>query len=879
MKRLYTILILITLWVSNLSGQTWKQYYIPTNTTTLLNYTVTSTVTSNNTNGNTGILGLNLSGDTLRNFDNIDLVNDPNAFPWRMTVRFGGVTGVLIDPYHVLTAGHTVALNQSFGTTKVYPAYGLADSPYGFAYPECIYLPNNFAVSSATDYAIIKLDRPLGSLTGWVGYGYNNDNNYYLNNKTFFNPSYPSAGSYNGELLYNWKGKMEYVTGEYVYSFRTGIAGMSGSPLYTSVNNNLVTYGVLTSTGIKFNKININKFDAIKFAINKDIPSAFDIVPLTVSAYPSTLKAGSNLDSLSFYLTNYSTENYTSQQVSAGIYLSQDSIITDTDVLLQTYNVTGSINSLNTIKVLLSNIAVPGVSAGNYWIGLKLTGDNNLTNNVTGYRDAYKITVVNTDYVKISGRVTSTQSSSGISGVTLQGLTNTYTDFNGNYTAYVPAGFSGNIIPAKEGYNFTPASYTVNNIAAPIQQNITTAKRTYTLTISVKSPVQQNGVSGVQATELLSEPYSNNSGTITATVYHGWSGSAYLAKDGWMLQPYSVNYNNITANSSSSVTAGFRISGYIYDDNGVAISNVQMQGFSGATVMSNASGYYSTFLDSGWTGTVYPLKDNIIFSPSNRVYTNLNVTMDYQDYQQLSTVYANIKLFLSGAYDTGTDTMSCALKQRNYFPVTPPETLSSNLTPFILNNSKSYAYTGKEQRVVDWVVIEILSSKDFTPVDTVAAVVRYDGQLLSITGETKIPLRSGLEPGYYYYVIRHRNHIAVMSNYESYIYKFSDLYDFTTSADMYWGNEAKLLKSGLYGLFAGDADYDGQIDSDDYNLYNSSTILAEHGYKICDFNLDGYVTSYDFVLLAPNKKLNIITHIQSFGKNNIKNSVKKNIKK
>ena len=495
MKRLFIFLLLTIICVSNLTSQTWKQYNIAANTTTLLNYTVTSTASSGNTNGNSGILSANLSSDTVRNFDNIDLVNDPNAYPWRMTVKFNNVTGVLIDPYHVLTAGHTVTLDPGFGNTKFYPAYGLSDSPYGFAYPVCVYLLTNYTISSATDYAIIKLDRPLGSLTGWVGYGYNNDNNYYTNNKTFFNPSYPSAGSYNGELLYNWKGKLDYITGEYAYSFRTGIVGMSGSPLFTSINNNLVTYGILTSTGIKFNKINNNKFDAIKFAVNTDIPSATDIIPLTVSAYPKTVKNGNRLDSISFYLTNYSTTNYTNQQVNAGIYLSQDSVITDTDQLLQSYNATSSIPSLNTIKVLLTNVSLAGLSSGNYWIGLKLTGDNNSANNTTGYRDACKITVVNTDYVKISGRITSTQSNSGISGVALQGLENVSTDFNGNYSAYVPTGFSGNIIPVKEGYSFSPASFTVNNISNSLQQNLTTAKKTYTLSISIKSPIQHSGVS------------------------------------------------------------------------------------------------------------------------------------------------------------------------------------------------------------------------------------------------------------------------------------------------------------------------------------------------------------------------------------------------
>jgi hypothetical protein len=866
LKKLVPLLLLVIFGVSNLTGQTWKQYNILTNTTTLLNYTVTSTTSSNNTTGNTGILSLNLSSDTIRNFSGIDLVNDPNAYPWRMTVKFGNVTGVLIDPYHVLTAGHTVTLDPGFGATKFYPGYGQGDSPYGFAYPVCIYLQTNYSISSASDYAVIKLDRPIGSLTGWVGYGYNNDNAFYTNNNIFFNPSYPSANLFNGELLYNWKGKPDYITGEYVYSFRTGFVGMSGSPLFTPVNNNLVTYGVLTSTGIKFNKININKFDAVKFALNTDIPSSVDIIPVTVSAYPKTLKTGYNLDSVSFYLTNYSTENYSNQQVSAGLYLSQDSIITDTDQLLQTYNVTGTISSLNTIKILINNVSVPGVSSGDYWIGLKLTGDNNTSNNTTGYRDACKIKVVNTDYVKISGRINSTQSGSGISGVILQGLTDTYTDFNGNYTTYVPAGFSGNIIPVKDGYSFSPASFTVNNLTGSFQQNLTTGKITHTLSISVKSPVQHMGVQGVQATELKNAPYSNANGMINVTVYHGWSGVANLIKSGWNIVPASISYNNITANTNSDVTAGFRVSGYIYNENGSAIPNVTMQGFP-VSVTGNSSGYYQASLDSGWTGTVMPVKENTVFNPNNRVYAGLNLSMDYQDFQQSALVYANIKIFLSGAYSTGTDSMKCVLKQRNYFPVTPPETLSNNVNPFIFNGHNNHTYTGTEQRIVDWVVIEVLNPGDYTPVDTIPAVVRYDGQLLSITGSTMIPLKPGISAGYYYYVIRHRNHIAVMSGTQVYISKTSVLYDFTTGTDKYWGNEAKLLKSGLYGLFTGDANYDGKIDFDDYKLYNTSTISADHGDRICDFNLDGYVTSLDFTLFAPNNRLNISSKIPFNNKN------------
>jgi len=865
LKRIFTLLLVI-LGVSNLTGQTWKQYNILTNTTTLLNYTVTSTASSDNTNGNAGILSLNLSSDTIRNFSGLDLVNDPNAYPWRMTVKFGNVTGVLIDPYHVLTAGHAVTLNPGFGTVKFYPGYGQSDSPFIFAYPVCVYLQNNYSISSATDYAVIKLDRPIGSLTGWVGYGYNNDNNFYTDNNIFFNPSYPSADLFDGSLMYNWKGKPDYITEEYAYSFRTGFVGMSGSPLYTSLNNELITFGVLTSTGIKFNKINANKFDAIKFAVNTDIPSQADIVPLNVSAYPKTVKAGNNLDSVSFYLTNYSSAIYDNQQVIAGLYISQDSIITESDRLIATYNVTNIIPSLNTIKVLINNVSISGVISGDYWIGLRLTGDNNSANNVTDYRDASKITIVNNDIFKVSGRIISTQSNSGISGVSLQGLTNTFTDFNGNYSAYVSQGFSGNIVPVKEGYSFSPASFSVNNLTGSFQQNFTTEKITHTVTINVKSPVQQTGVQGVQANELVNSPVSNSNGIINVSVYHGWSGVANFSKAGWNIYPNNLNYNRITGNTNSNVTAGFRVSGYTYNENGNAIPNVIMQGFP-MSVTGNSSGYYQASLDSGWTGTVTPIKDNVTFNPNSRVYTGLNQSMDYQDYQQFSLIFANIRVFLSGPYYTGSDSMKCTLKQRNYFSVTPPETLSNNVIPFIFNGYNKYSYTGTEQRIVDWVVIEVLNAGDLTPVDTIPAVVRYDGQLLSSSGGTMIPLKPGIHQGYYYYVIRHRNHIAVMSGNQVLINKTTALYDFTTNMSKYWGNEAKLLKPGLYGLFAGDANYDGQINIEDYKLYNYSSITAEHGIRICDFNIDGYVTSLDFILLAPNNRQNISTKIPLSSKN------------
>ncbi|MCI0472886.1 MAG: S1 family peptidase, partial [Ignavibacteria bacterium] len=379
------ILFILILFSGDVYSQTyWKQYHIPTNTTTNINYSVISTTSSDFKPGNTGALLPYLSSDTSRNFYPLDLVNDPNAYPWRMTVKFNGVTGVLIDPYHVLTAGHCVTQNQGFGAVKIYPAYALQDAPYGFALPEYVYLLSNYQITTATDMAIIKLDRPLGALTGWYGYGYNNSNSFFTGNK-FFNPCYPSSGLYNGELMYNSKGQFDYITSDYLYSFRTGVSGMSGSSAISFVNGSPVSYGILVSSGIKFNKINAGRYDAITKILTNNTPAEFDLIPLNTGVYPDVIHQGTLADSVIFYVLNYSDGNYPANSASAGIYISQDSIINSGDVLLQTIPLNNTISAKGTLKIKSAGFSTAGINPGNYWVGVILTGDNNISNNTVSF--------------------------------------------------------------------------------------------------------------------------------------------------------------------------------------------------------------------------------------------------------------------------------------------------------------------------------------------------------------------------------------------------------------------------------------------------------------------------------------------------------------
>ena len=330
-KILIRITVLICLGVATkVNSQTYLEYNIATGITSQIPFSYISSSNSDNTNSNSGILFGNNSSDTNRSFYPLDLVNDPNAFPWRIVVKIGGVTGILIDPYHILTAGHIIDFSPSFTYNIVSPGYALGDSPYGICRAELLYRLSDYLPGTPTDIGIIKLDRPIGALTGWSGYGYNNTDTYFQTN-IFFNPSYPSSGLYDGEMLYNWKGAFDIVLPDYIYSFRQGISGMSGSPMFTKVGASNVSYGILISTGIRFNRLTPKKFDGINKIIEKNTPSEFDMIPLLTDVYPKILKKGNQLDSLNFVVLNYSAVSVNNANITANIYISQDSKITTDD--------------------------------------------------------------------------------------------------------------------------------------------------------------------------------------------------------------------------------------------------------------------------------------------------------------------------------------------------------------------------------------------------------------------------------------------------------------------------------------------------------------------------------------------------------------------
>jgi hypothetical protein len=735
--------MLNTLLSSKAFPQSWLEYNVNTGNQTTIPYSIVSTGNSSNTNSNQGILLPNYSSDTGRAFFPLDMINDPNAFPWRMAVNISGVTGILIDPYHVLTAGHIIDFSPNFINNLITPAYGQGNSPYGYARAEKLYLLSNYAQGTATDIGIIKLDRPIGALVGWSGVGYNNTDSYFTSN-IFLNPNYPGADIYDGQLLYNWKGIFDAVYPDFVYSFRQGIVGMSGSPAFTKVNGNNVSYGILITSGIKFNRLTPLKYDGINKILNLNTPSDFDMIPLYTDVYPKTIKSGNQLNSLRFVVLNYSNQQKNNASFTANIYLSQDSLITTSDSLIGTYTFNENFQpESSVIENITQNLPTINSPSGTYWIGLIISGDNNTSDNTTKGYDVAKIIVNNNNNITISGNINSTQSNNGISGVTLNGFpTTVITDYHGYYEAEVPAGWSGTITPVKGGYSISPSNKNYNNVVQNTTDNYSIIKNVFTITGTVKMPVSQNGVWGMKVTGLIGEPITNNSGQYSASIYQGWSGYVNFQKNGWFISNPSINYNNVSSNISELITSGFLVKGLIYRGSGNPIKNVAFNGFPGGTVYSDSNGIYSKLLDSGWTGTVTPTNPGSTFDPANRTYTNLSTSYYYHNYSEIPKQVLNLKVFLSGAYSSGTDTMICKLKRNSFLPQIPNLNYSNNGIKFQYKlkptDTVTQSFWNQNMKIVDWLAIEIVSTTNFHAIDTELALLRNDGRILNLNGVTLI---------------------------------------------------------------------------------------------------------------------------------------------
>jgi len=149
----------------------------------------------------------------------------------------------------------------------------------------------------------------------------------------------------------------------------------------------------------------------------------------------------------------------------------------------------------------------------------------------------------------------------------------------------------------------------------------------------------------------------------------------------------------------------------------------------------------------------------------------------------------------------------------------------------IVNPNSIFAVQG-ENAIVDWIFVELRDKNDFTSVvATRSGLLQRDGDIIDIDGTEGLHFPNVM-PDAYFLVIRHRNHLGIMTKYPLLSEDLEGLVDFTDPSTQVFdfGNTNNMfnysglaqkdmnINGGSYkALWAGDFDADGAV------CYNAGT--------------------------------------------------------
>ncbi len=200
---------------------------------------------------------------------------------------------------------------------------------------------------------------------------------------------------------------------------------------------------------------------------------------------------------------------------------------------------------------------------------------------------------------------------------------------------------------------------------------------------------------------------------------------------------------------------------------------------------------------------------------------------------------ANLRVFLEGPYVSGGDSMTTSLLQNSAIPLSHPY------------GGAPWNYAGTDtvkavpDSIVDWLLVELRSNQTTVSAQRTAFLKR-DGSIVDLNGTS--PVTFNVADGFYYVVIYHRNHLAIMTADSISLadtVSASGQYNFTDAqAKAFGASPMKVAADGNFALKTGDADGDGQIQNDDKNT-NWTNQVGQSGYRDADFNMNNQVQNDD----------------------------------
>ncbi|MBK7632739.1 MAG: hypothetical protein IPJ23_19045 [Ignavibacteriales bacterium] len=207
----------------------------------------------------------------------------------------------------------------------------------------------------------------------------------------------------------------------------------------------------------------------------------------------------------------------------------------------------------------------------------------------------------------------------------------------------------------------------------------------------------------------------------------------------------------------------------------------------------------------------------------------------------VSSSVVNAEVFLQGPYDSGS--MLTTLNSSGVIPLTQP--YSGPPWNYAGTESVATDFFTTHPSIVDWVLVELRTATSASStIATRAALLKNDGVIVDLDGVSPVSFLF-LNSNDNYIVIKHRNHLAIMSSTNIQLTSTTPLYDFTSSQLQAYGSNAMIeLDVGIFGMIAADANGNGQVQNNDRENYWVPQ-NGQSGYKAADYNLNGQVQNND----------------------------------
>ena len=173
------------------------------------------------------------------------------------------------------------------------------------------------------------------------------------------------------------------------------------------------------------------------------------------------------------------------------------------------------------------------------------------------------------------------------------------------------------------------------------------------------------------------------------------------------------------------------------------------------------------------------------------------------------------KVFLQGPYDQGTGLMRDNIREEALIPIDEPYA-SLGLTHLRDGGGEKSSFsvfsnTG-DDAIVDWVFVELRDENDNeNTITTRSALLQRDGNIVDYDGVSPVRFINTC-PGNFFVVIRHRNHLGVMTNDPIPLAEEGgQIVDFTDPGVETWGNSAQRSLGSVKVMWGGDGNQDGLV--------------------------------------------------------------------